>query len=113
VSSILYNKHIHHAPHFVSAHGKMGLAIISWLLIQALIGLVASSLAPKYGEKATRFYKYHRLSGYVLLPLVLITAHLGGAYSDWAVGHSQLWQRVVAFDIGLGLIGVGVVMRVR
>lgn len=113
VSSIIYNKHLHHAPHFVSAHGKMGLAIVIWLFVQGLIGLVASQAAKKYGDGAKRFYKYHRMSGYLLLPLVLVTAHLGGAYSDWMAGHSKTWQRVVAFDIGLALVAVGVVMRVR
>ncbi|KAG7544345.1 hypothetical protein FFLO_03306 [Filobasidium floriforme] len=114
VSSIIYNKHIHNAPHFVSAHGKMGLAIVIWLFVQALVGIVASSAAKKYGDSAKRFYKYHRLSGYLLLPLVLVTAHLGGAYSDWMVkGHSKMWQRVVAFDVGLALVAVGVVVRAR
>lgn len=114
VSSIIYNKHIHNAPHFVSAHGKMGLAIVIWLFVQALVGIVASQAAKKYGDSAKRFYKYHRLSGYLLLPLVLVTAHLGGAYSDWMVkGHSKMWQRVVAFDVGLALVAVGVVVRAR
>lgn len=112
-SSIIYNKYLHGAKHFVSAHGKMGLMVVTWLVLQGLIGYIASAFAPTYGTKATRFYKYHRLSGYILLPLVLVTAHLGGAYSDWAVGHSKLWMRVLAFDVGLGLVGVGVVMRVR
>jgi hypothetical protein len=80
-----------------------------------------------------RLYKYHRLSGYILLPTVLTVAHLGGSYSDWVVGHSwvpvcdmlrvdsalktppsrSLGLRIAAFDVGLALIGMGVVMRMR
>jgi cytochrome b-561 domain-containing protein 2 len=113
VSSIIYNKYVHGAPHFVSAHGKMGLAIISWIIVQGLIGLVASQASKTYGDSARRFYKYHRLSGYILLPLVLVTAHLGGSYSDFMLSHSRPWMRIVAFDLGLALIAVGVVVRAR
>jgi len=91
----------------------MGLAIISWIIIQGLIGLVASQASKTYGDSARRFYKYHRLSGYILLPLVLVTAHLGGAYSDFMLSHSKPWMRIVAFDIGLALVAVGVVVRAR
>lgn len=111
--AIIYNKYKHGASHFVTVHGKMGLAVVGWLCLQAIAGALAAGLAFFVGPKATRFYKYHRISGYVLLPLVLVTAHLGGAQSDWMVGHTRLWERIVAFDIGLALIGVGVLLRMR
>lgn len=81
--------------------------------MQALIGGFAHYFSSSMGIKATRYYKYHRLSGYILLPLILVVAHLGGSWSDWMVGHSSLTLRIAAFDVGLALVAMGVVMRIR
>jgi hypothetical protein len=56
-------------------------------IIQATIGILSHWMA-QFNPSWKRLYKYHRLSGYILLPTVLTVAHLGGSYSDWVVGHS-------------------------
>lgn len=113
ITAMLINKSSHGAKHFTTWHGKLGLAVSILLVIQALVGGLSHYYSTSMGPRATRFYKYHRMSGYVLLPLVLVVAHLGGAWSDWFVGHSSLALRIAAFDVGLGLVAVGLVMRLR
>ena len=55
-----------------------------------------------------------RISGYTLVTLALITAHLAGAHSTWALGRPGMQAvRVAAFWVGLPLIWIGLEMRVR
>jgi cytochrome b-561 domain containing protein 2 len=56
---------------------------------------------------------FRRLSGYVLLPLLLITAHLGGGWSTWATSHSHLWMRLVAYTVAPVVALVAIYARVR
>jgi hypothetical protein len=82
---------------------------------------------------AKRMYKYHRyvstslemwtkdqlligrLSGYMLLLLILATAHIAGVYSMWAQRMTGFHKvlRVIAYWIGIPMIAVGVLMRIR
>jgi hypothetical protein len=56
-----------------------------------------------------------RLSGYILLLLVLSTAHLGGAHSTWALSKGGVMKvtRILAFWVGLPAIALGLVIRTR
>jgi hypothetical protein len=56
-----------------------------------------------------------RLSGYILLLLVLSTAHLGGAHSTWALSKGDVMKvtRILAFWVGLPAIALGLVIRTR
>ena len=55
-----------------------------------------------------------RLSGYALVTLMLLTAHLGGAHSTWALGQMGMQTvRVTAFWIGLPLAWTGMEVRSR
>lgn len=45
-------------------------------------------------------------SGYLILPLALLTAAFATTSADWVVGHSSLVQRVL-MTAGLALIAVG------
>ncbi|KAJ9121627.1 hypothetical protein QFC22_002247 [Naganishia vaughanmartiniae] len=98
-SAIIYNKALHHGAHFQS-------------VLQAFAGGLAHHFAPTYGLKATRFYSVHRVSGYLLIPLIAVTA-LSASYTDWVKTHSELGIRVIGFDVGLALVALGVVLRIR
>jgi hypothetical protein len=52
------------------------------------------------------------LSGYLLVTLALLTAHLGGAHSTWS-GGQPFFAKVAAFWVGLPLIWLGLLLRVR
>jgi hypothetical protein len=56
-----------------------------------------------------------RLSGYMLVILVLGTAFLGGAQSMWAKRIEGIYRIAVilAYWIGLPAIGLGVLLRIR
>lgn len=67
-----------HSPggHFISWHGIFGTATVVWMWTQAVIGAasvwsVGQSLLG--GEdRAKSIWKWHRLSGYLLLPFFLL-----------------------------------------
>jgi hypothetical protein len=56
-----------------------------------------------------------RLSGYIMVILVLGTAFLGGALSMWARRIEGIYKIavVLAYWIGLPAIGLGVLLRIR
>jgi hypothetical protein len=56
-----------------------------------------------------------RLSGYILVFLVLGTAYLGGAQSMWARRIEGVYRVAgfIAYWIGLPAIGLGVLLRIR
>ncbi len=64
------------------------------------------------GHKAKLVWKYHRLSGYVLLLVLLTTAHFGG-WSTWVAAYSVYAVRVVAYTLApLGIL-LSLYSRVR
>ena len=62
--------------------------------------------------RAKSLWKYHRMSGYAILPLALLTAALATSGADWVVGHSSRVQRA-AMTGGLALVAVGLWSRMR
>ena len=54
-----------------------------------------------------------RASGYVLFPLLLWTAHIGGVYSKWVVAHTSYVTRVAVFTIAPVALLIAVYSRVR
>jgi hypothetical protein len=56
---------------------------------------------------------FRRLSGYVLFPLLLITAHLGGAWSTWVTSHSQPVVRFVGYTLAPIVAIFAIYARVR
>ncbi|WWC90874.1 uncharacterized protein L201_005811 [Kwoniella dendrophila CBS 6074] len=114
--AMVYNKYLHGAKHFTTWHAKLGLISIIWVLTQATIGALSVWFNGKaFGgkENAKRVYKYHRLSGYLLVTLMLITIHLAGIHSDWANGRGHKNLRILAYYIGLPLIWIGIELRSR
>ncbi|KAJ6500444.1 hypothetical protein C8R45DRAFT_977715 [Mycena sanguinolenta] len=114
--AISYNKYLHGAEHFKSWHGKFGILSMGWIFVQVLLGggsVWFGGAAFGGGVKAKAIWKYHRLSGYVLFLLLILTAHLGGAWSNWGNKYSPWSMRVLGYGIGLGACIVGLYMRVR
>lgn len=65
------------------------------------------------GMKAKLIWRYHRISGYILFPLLLLTANFGGLYSHWGTKYLSLPIRVIAYLIAPLVILVAVYIRVR
>nr|XP_019044517.1 hypothetical protein I302_06429 [Kwoniella bestiolae CBS 10118]OCF23447.1 hypothetical protein I302_06429 [Kwoniella bestiolae CBS 10118] len=115
-SAMIYNKYIHGAKHFTTWHAKLGLISVLWVIAQASIGAASvwgGGKALGGEEKAKRVYKYHRLSGYLLVTLMLVTIHLAGIHSDWANGRGHTNLRILAYYVGLPLIWLGFELRSR
>lgn len=65
------------------------------------------------GRKAKLVWKYHRLSGYILLLSLLTTVNLGGGWSAWVSAHSAYGVRLVAYTLApLGIL-LSLYSRVR
>lgn len=109
---IEYNKIAHKGTHFVSPHAILGLITYILLLVQALIGITQYFVPQIYGgeEKAKALYKYHRVSGYVILVLLLATV-CAATQTDFNknVLQMQLWAVITASVITL----VGVLPRIK
>ena len=72
---IEYNKLISNGIHFHSVHGYLGVITSIILAVQYLAGFTMWATPQLYGGEANAksFYKYHRVSGYVILVLLLAT----------------------------------------
>ncbi|KAJ7684709.1 hypothetical protein DFH06DRAFT_1156399 [Mycena polygramma] len=114
--AVMYNKYVHGAVHFRSWHGKLGIVSMGWIFVQVLLGggsVWFGGAAFGGGAKAKAIWKYHRLSGYVLFMLLMFTAHLGGAWSNWGIKYSPFSMRVLAYGASLLAIIAGLYIRVR
>jgi len=107
------NKASHPETRFQSVHGKMALVAYIVIFIQWLIGF-ASFYAPElvFGtlDRAKSLYKYHRISGYVLLVylLAVIAAATSTPFNTNAL-HIKLWAVIVASVLVL----LGVIPRIK
>jgi cytochrome b-561 domain-containing protein 2 len=93
-----------------------GLITVSWLVLQSALGAGSvwfDGAAFGGGHKAKLVWKYHRLSGYILLLCLLVTVNLGGAWSTWTSSNSAYIVRLVAYTLApLGIL-VSIYSRVR
>ncbi|OQO11503.1 hypothetical protein B0A48_03230 [Cryoendolithus antarcticus] len=109
---IEYNKISHGGTHFVSTHAILGLTVYILTAVQAFVGLTQFFTPALYGgkENARKLYKYHRVSGYVVLALMLATvaAATSTDFNKNVLGM-QLWAVVAASVITI----VGIVPRIR
>ena len=109
---IEYNKIAHNGAHFESPHAILGLTTYILLVIQALVGLTQFFTPSLYGgvDNAKKLYKYHRVSGYVVLLLMLATV-CAATQTTFNVNvlEMQLWAVVVASVI----VVVGVAPRIK
>jgi len=114
--AMVVNKWDHGAPHFTSWHGKFGLVALIWLVVHIVGGgLSVWNNGSAFGgkDKGKAFWKWHRLSGYLLFPWLLFTIHLAGGYADWVVGHTTSAQRTWIYTILPIVTIAGLFVRVR
>jgi hypothetical protein len=115
-TAIFYTKSINSKPHFTTWHGIFGGISLLWISAQVSFGGSSVWFDGKLlggGGKAKALWKYHRLSGYMLFPLLLVTSHLGGGWSTWVVDNSHFFVRLVTFTIAPLILLGAVVVRVR
>lgn len=107
-----YNKTSHGGEHFRSPHAILGLITYVFFIVQALIGIAQYYFPTMFGNvsNAKAMYKYHRMSGYVLLVLTFATV-AAATQTDYNknVLNIQLWAVLVAEVITL----VGVLPRIK
>lgn len=106
------NKASHPETRFQSTHGKVGLVVYILLGIQFIIGVAQFYTPNVFGsvDKAKSIYKYHRMSGYLIIVLATVTICLAtqtGFNSN--VLHIRLWATIVASV----LLVVGLVPRIK
>lgn len=112
VTVIEYNKISSGGVHFHSVHGYLGVITSIILAIQYIVGFTMWLVPALYGGEANAkaLYKYHRLSGYFILALLLATV-IAATKTDYNVNvlGLQLWGAVI---VGI-LILAGVYPRVQ
>ncbi|KAI0747970.1 hypothetical protein C8Q80DRAFT_1169371 [Daedaleopsis nitida] len=114
--AIVWRKYIHESPHFTTWHGTIGITSIAWMVAQVIIGGGSVWFNGKLfggNPKAKLLWKYHRLSGYLLFPLFLLAAYLGGAWSSWSEKNSAYVVRLLAFTLSPIVLLGAVLVRVR
>lgn len=114
-SAIIANKSIHYNDHFASTHAKLGLLAFVWILFQVFVGAGSVWFDGRLfggGMKAKMVWKYHRLSGYMLFPLLIVTSSYGG-WSHWALKHSSFTTRIIAYTVSSLVLLASVLFRVR
>ncbi|KAG7004872.1 hypothetical protein G7Y79_00023g054560 [Physcia stellaris] len=109
---IEYNKISHGGTHFESPHAIFGLITYIVFAIQAIVGITQYYFPSLYGgiDNAKAVWKYHRMSGYVLLVLSFATV---AAATETAFGKNtlelKLWAVIVASVVTL----IGVLPRIK
>ena len=111
VTIIWYNKHIHNAPHYTSTHGKLGLITIILLILQVIIGVAQYYTPQLFGSvaRAKAVYKYHRISGYAIITLLLINATYGTQTPWFKSKYAGLWL-FIFLDV---LVLAGLAARIK
>ncbi|GAA5886900.1 hypothetical protein JCM5296_005185 [Sporobolomyces johnsonii] len=112
---IVANKTLHNARHFTTWHATFGILTLGLIVLQIGFGafVVYSPLISVLGGegKAKSLWKYHRMSGYLTLTLLILTPLLALA-SDWVVNNSSQMERVL-MGMGFGMAGAGLLFRIR
>ena len=106
------NKFNHNGTHFVSPHAILGLTTYIVLAIQSLVGFTQYFTPKLYGsvETAKSIYKWHRMSGYVVLTLLLATV---AAATQTDFNKTLLDIKLWAVLVASALILIGVLPRIK
>ncbi|ROV97712.1 hypothetical protein VMCG_07343 [Cytospora schulzeri] len=93
--------------HFHSAHGYLGVLTGVVLLVQYVFGFLMWGVPGVFGgvERAKALWRYHRMSGYLLYPLVLATV-LSAVYTDFNVNVLGIRMWTVCVAVALVVVGV-------
>ena len=96
----------------MSSHAILGLITYIFLGIQALVGFTQYFVPKLYGsvDKAKSLYKWHRISGYVILVLLLSTV---AAATQTDYNKTTLDIKLWAVIISALLVLIGVVPRIK
>ena len=109
---IEYNKFDHDGEHFQSPHAILGLITYILFASQAIVGILQFYAQGLLGgpSKAKALYKYHRMSGYVLVVLAFATV-AAATQTDFNKNllHISLWAVIVTAVITL----IGLVPRIK
>lgn len=101
--------YLHHPnSHWISWHGIMGSTVVVWMWVQALVGAATvlfngALVGGQNNGKA--LWKWHRLSGYILLPIILLTLFTGATQTSWSQQNSG---KLYHSAIGVILLAIGV-----
>ncbi|KAK7513124.1 eukaryotic cytochrome b561-domain-containing protein [Phyllosticta citriasiana] len=98
--------------HFESSHAILGIITYVLLIIQALVGFTQYFTPGLWGsvDSAKKIYKYHRMSGYLVLLLALATVAAATQTGfNLSALHIQLWAVLVAAVLTV----IGVFPRIK
>ncbi|KAI1083867.1 eukaryotic cytochrome b561-domain-containing protein [Whalleya microplaca] len=112
VVSIEVNKFKSNGPHFHSVHGYLGVIASIWILVQYFVGFTMYGLPQLYGGEANakKIWKYHRVSGYVLLLFFLATV-ISATQTDYNL--NVLGLKLWAITLISVLLVIGVYPRIK
>ncbi|KAH0605938.1 uncharacterized protein H6S33_004395 [Morchella sextelata] len=109
---VIWHKQHSGIPHFESVHAYLGITIYGLLFIQAFVGFTQFFAPRIYGgvDNAKKLYKYHRVSGYVILLMYLVNVVLASRlpYGQKFI-HLKTWG-VVAAGV---LVVIGAYPRIK
>ena len=115
-ASIMY--YLHDQPgqkHFISWHGTLGFVVVIYAWFQAAIGAASVWFkgALVGGEiRGKALWKYHRLSGYLLLSLFLVTFVLAILETTWSTKNGSILQHGTALAL-VAVLGASIFARVN
>ncbi len=106
------NKFAHNGIHFESPHAILGLITYILLAIQALVGFTQYYVPNLYGsvDKAKSIYKWHRISGYIILILLLATV---AAATQTTYNKTTLDIKLWAILVAGVLVLIGILPRIK
>ncbi|CAE6394296.1 hypothetical protein RSOLAG1IB_01157 [Rhizoctonia solani AG-1 IB] len=114
--SVIVHKEKMGWPHFTSLHSKVGLVTLILLVLQAVAGaasLWGKGVAVGGEDRGKSLWKWHRLLGYMILPMLLVTVLLGGTTTYWAKMNTNLAGRIVAYYVAPAYALIALWGRVR
>ncbi|KAE9365986.1 hypothetical protein N431DRAFT_386010 [Stipitochalara longipes BDJ] len=106
------NKFNHNGTHFESPHAILGLTTYILLAIQTFVGFTQYFVPQLYGsvDNAKSLYKWHRISGYVVLVFLLATV---AAATQTTFNKTTLDIKLWAVLISAALVLIGVFPRIK
>ncbi|GAK64673.1 cytochrome b561 [Moesziomyces antarcticus] len=110
--------YLHDQPgtaHFISYHGILGTAVVVAAWVQAALGAASVwGRGRMVGGEAQgkKLWKWHRLSGYVLVVMFAATAVLGVVETTWASKNASMAQTLLVV-VALALAVVALAIRIQ
>ncbi|KAI9250453.1 eukaryotic cytochrome b561-domain-containing protein [Phascolomyces articulosus] len=101
-------------PHFASDHAKFGLTVFIYIFFQALFGITTAYFPGIFGSvtKGKSLWKFHRMTGYLFLVIVWVTAQLG-IRTDLMKNFMPVPNLMAGHWVALVLVVIGIAGRVR